>query len=38
MLAANKGAKIQIVAEGDDAEEAVNAIVELSKKNFNIDY
>ncbi len=38
MLVAVKGAKIKVEAEGEDAEEAVNCILELAKKKFNIDY
>jgi len=38
MLAAAKGAKIHIEAEGDDAEEAVSAILNLAKGRFNISY
>lgn len=38
MLAAARGAKIQIEAEGTDATEAVEAIIGLSKEKFNISY
>ena len=38
MLAATKGSKIWVTAEGDDAEEAVQALVALSQKNFNVKY
>lgn len=38
MLAAEKGAKVGIEAIGDDAEMAVNAIVDLAKNKFNIRY
>lgn len=38
MLAATKGAKIHIIAEGDDAEEAVVNLIELAENNFNIRY
>lgn len=38
MLAAAKGAKIQIEAEGEDAENAIGAIVELAQNKFNINY
>lgn len=38
MLAASKGAKIRIEAEGDDAKEAVEAVLTLSQNKFNIDY
>ena len=38
MLAAAKGAKINVIAEGDDAEEAVASLLALAKQNFNIKY
>ncbi|MBS0620915.1 MAG: HPr family phosphocarrier protein [Verrucomicrobia bacterium] len=38
MLAAARGAKIQIEAEGDDAEEAVRSLVTLARNKFNIKY
>lgn len=38
MLAASKGAKISIEAEGEDAEEAVESIMNLAKNNFYIKY
>ena len=38
MLAACKGAKIKIEAVGDDAEEAVQSILDLAKKKFKINY
>lgn len=38
MLAAARGAKIHIEAEGDDAEEAITAILNLAKGRFNISY
>ena len=38
MLAASRGAKIDIEAEGNDAVEAVNAIILLAKQKFNIQY
>lgn len=38
MLAAAKGAKIGIEAEGEDAEEAVQSIMNLAKNNFYIKY
>lgn len=38
MLAARKGAKIGIEAEGEDAEEAVQSIVTLAQNNFYIKY
>ena len=38
MLAAEKGAKIKIEAEGEDAKIAVNAILKLAKHQFNMNY
>ncbi|MBI5274443.1 MAG: HPr family phosphocarrier protein [Chlamydiales bacterium] len=38
MLAAAKGAKIKIEAEGDDARECINAILELVKNKFYMNY
>lgn len=38
MLAASRGAKIQVVAEGEDAESAVKAILALARSKFNIKY
>jgi len=38
MLAAERGAKIGIEAEGEDAEKAVSAILQLAKNRFNIKY
>ena len=38
MLAAEKGAKIKIEAEGEDAETAVNAILKLAHHQFNMNY
>jgi phosphocarrier protein HPr len=38
MLAAARGAKIRVEAEGDDAEAAVQAILTLAKSKFNIKY
>lgn len=38
MLAAGKGAKIRIEATGEDAEEAMNALIDLANANFNIKY
>lgn len=38
MLAAPKGARIGIDAEGEDAEAAVQAILNLAKNNFYIKY
>ena len=36
-LGAHKGAEIKIAADGEDAEEAVNALVELVENNFGED-
>lgn len=38
MLAATRGAKIGVEAEGEDAEEAVQSIITLAKNNFHIKY
>ena len=38
MLAATKGARINIEAEGVDAEAAVSSIIQLAKNNFNIKF
>lgn len=38
MLAAARGAKIQVIAEGEDAEEAVKSILNLARHKFNIKY
>ena len=38
MLAAARGAKIKIEAEGDDAEEAIKTILHLARNKFNIKY
>ena len=38
MLAACKGSRIRVTASGEDAEQAVDALVQLSKNQFNIQY
>lgn len=38
MLAAGKGAKITVEAVGEDADEAVNSLLELASNKFNIQY
>lgn len=38
MLAAAKGAKIHVEAEGSDAKEAITAILDLAKTKFHIEY
>lgn len=38
MLAAAKGAKINITARGVDADAAVKSLLQLAKNNFNIRY
>lgn len=38
MLAAARGAKIRVEAEGEDAADAIEALVNLSKNKFNIKY
>lgn len=38
MLGAPRGARIYVEAEGEDASEALQAILMLAKQNFYIDY
>jgi len=38
MLAASRGTKIQVIAEGEDAELAVKSILQLAQNKFNIHY
>jgi phosphocarrier protein HPr len=38
MLAATRGAKISVEAEGEDAELAVKSIIQLARNKFNIKY
>lgn len=38
MLAAGKGAKIKIYACGEDAQEAVDCLIDLADRQFNIHY
>lgn len=38
MLAAAKGAKIAVTAFGEDADEAVQSLIELANNQFNMDY
>jgi len=38
MLAASRGSKIKVEADGEDAEEAINHILALAKNKFNIKY
>lgn len=38
MLAASKGSKIRVVAQGSDAEEAVASLIQLADHKFNIHY
>lgn len=38
MLAAAKGARIRIEAEGSDADQAIDTLCELAAKNFNTHY
>lgn len=38
MLAATRGSKIDVEAEGEDAQGAVDAILHLAKNRFNIRY
>jgi phosphocarrier protein len=37
-LAAAKGARVRIEASGEDAEQAVEALLELAELQFNMDY
>lgn len=38
MLGASKGAKIKVEAEGEDAEKAIESILNLANNNFYIKY
>lgn len=38
MLAATKGTKVVVEAQGDDAQQAVETILALAENNFNIKY
>ena len=38
MLAAERGAKITIEAEGDDAEKAIATLLKLAQNRFNVKY
>ena len=38
MLAASRGSKIRVEAEGDDAEDAMDSILKLARSKFNIRY
>lgn len=38
LLAAPRGSRIKVEAEGDDAEEALTALLDLSKSKFHIEY
>lgn len=38
MLAASKGAKIKIEAIGEDAQQAVDSIIALAERGFDLDY
>lgn len=38
MLAAAKGAKIKIEAEGEDAQECVDSLLDLAKNKFHMNY
>ena len=38
MLAASRGSKIKVEAEGEDAELAITSILNLAKNKFNIKY
>lgn len=38
MLAAEKGSKITVLADGEDANEAVEALIGLASSSFNLKY
>ncbi|MBI2810287.1 MAG: HPr family phosphocarrier protein [Candidatus Melainabacteria bacterium] len=38
MLAASRGSKIRVEAEGEDAEQAVKSILDLARNKFHIKY
>lgn len=38
MLAATRGSRIAVTAEGDDAQQAVDTLVDLARNKFNISY
>ncbi|MFI5334266.1 MAG: HPr family phosphocarrier protein [Chlamydiales bacterium] len=38
MLAASRGAKVRVEAEGEDADEAIRTILTLARNKFNIKY
>lgn len=38
MLAASRGAKVKVEAEGEDAEAAIKSILQLARNKFNIKY
>ncbi len=38
MLAAGRGARIRVEAEGEDAEQAMDSILNLARNKFNISY
>ena len=38
MLAASRGAKIKIEAEGEDAEQVIDSLIFLARNKFNIKY
>jgi phosphocarrier protein HPr len=38
MLAASRGARVHVEAEGEDAEEAIKTILNLARHKFNIKY
>lgn len=38
MLAAARGSKIKVEAEGEDAEELIESLLQLAKNKFNVKY
>lgn len=38
LLAASRGAKVKIEADGPDAQEAIDRLIALAANNFNIEY
>lgn len=38
MLAAARGAKVKIEAEGEDAEQVIDSLIHLARNKFNIKY
>jgi len=38
MLAATRGSRISVTAEGEDAQQAVDTLIDLARNKFNINY